>query len=142
MRSAIGRSLFGVLSGNGRVSGKGWREYTEPIFSGGDAGTVGSFFVYTGRRGIWPPKRPRPGTAGRGKGFPCWIIKGGTIMAHYRETVCAYYVAAGQCRKGRQASHQHYCQKCDKYMPRARVRHMNQKKKKLEGIRKREMREE
>ena len=63
-------------------------------------------------------------------------------MAHYRETVCAYYVAAGQCRKGRQASHQHYCQKCDKYMHRARVRHMNQKKKKLEGIRKREMREE
>ncbi len=63
-------------------------------------------------------------------------------MAHYRETVCIYYVAAGQCKKGREASHQRYCQKCDQYMPRARVRHMNQKKKKLEGIRKREMREE
>ena len=87
-------------------------------------------------------KAAPPRHGGRGKGFPCWIIKGGTIMARYRETVCAYYVAAGQCRKGRQASHQHYCQKCDKYMPRARVRHINQKKKKLEGIRKREMREE
>ncbi len=63
-------------------------------------------------------------------------------MAHYRETVCMYYVAAGQCKKGREASHGRYCQKCDKYMPRARVRHINQKKKGLERIREREMRQE
>ena len=31
------------------------------------------FFMYTGRRGIWPLKRPRPGTASRGKGHPCSI---------------------------------------------------------------------
>ena len=67
--------------------------------------------------------------------------KGETIMAHDRQTVCIYDVAAGQCKKGREASHSHYCQRCDKYMPRARVRHENQKKKKLEKIREREIRE-
>lgn len=60
-------------------------------------------------------------------------------MAHYRETVCMYYIAAGQCRKGREASHDRYCQKCGKYMPRARVRHKNEKKRKLEKIREREI---
>ena len=60
-------------------------------------------------------------------------------MAHYRETVCMYYIAAGQSKKGRQASHEHYCQRCGKYMARARVRHMNEKKRKLEKIREKEM---
>lgn len=60
-------------------------------------------------------------------------------MARDRETVCIYYVAAGQCRKGREASHEHYCQKCDKYYPRARVRHMNRKKETLRKIQKKEM---
>lgn len=63
----------------------------------------------------------------------------GEYMAHYRETVCMYYIAAGQCKKGREASHEHYCQRCGKYMPRARVRHMNEKKRKLEKIREKEM---
>ena len=31
--------------------------------------------MYTGRRGIWPLKRPRPGAASRGKGYLCWIRK-------------------------------------------------------------------
>lgn len=52
-------------------------------------------------------------------------------MAKYRETVCIYYEAAGKCKKGREASHQHYCQKCDKYVPRAKVRYQNKKKEKL-----------
>ena len=42
-------------------------------------------------------------------------------MARDRETVCMYYLAAGQCKKGREASHEHYCQRCDKYVPRARA---------------------
>jgi hypothetical protein len=49
-----------------------------------------------------------------------------------------YYVAAGQCKKGRDAAHTHYCQRCDKYVPRARVRHKNQKKEKLRRIKERE----
>lgn len=60
------------------------------------------------------------------------------IMARYRETVCKYYVALGECKKGRDASHEHYCQHCNKYEPRARVRHINQKKRKLEEIRRKE----
>jgi hypothetical protein len=35
-------------------------------------------------------------------------------MAKLRETVCKYYVSAGVCKKGREASHNGYCQKCDK----------------------------
>ncbi|RKJ07162.1 hypothetical protein D7X87_00450 [bacterium D16-54] len=59
-------------------------------------------------------------------------------MARDRETVCMYYMAAGQCKKGREASHTHYCQRCDKYMPRARVRHKNLRKEKLRRIKERE----
>ena len=59
-------------------------------------------------------------------------------MARDRETVCMYYVAAGQCKKGRDAAHTHYCQRFDKYVPRARVRHKNQKKEKLRRIKERE----
>ena len=44
-------------------------------------------------------------------------------MAKYREIPCKYYICAGQCQKGREADHAHYCQKCNKYEPRARVRH-------------------
>jgi hypothetical protein len=55
-------------------------------------------------------------------------------MAKLRETVCLYYVALGECKKGREANHKGYCQKCDKYYPRARVHHINVKKKKLDKI--------
>ena len=57
-------------------------------------------------------------------------------MAKDRETPCKYYICAGQCKKGREADHTHYCQKCGKYEPRARVRHLNQKKAKLDKLRK------
>jgi len=56
-------------------------------------------------------------------------------MARYRETVCKYYIAAGECKKGREAAHENYCQKCAKYEPRARVRHINRKKQTLQKIR-------
>lgn len=59
-------------------------------------------------------------------------------MAKYRETVCMYYIALGQCKKGREANHEHYCQKCDKYFPRAKVRHINLKKKRVEDIRRKD----
>lgn len=59
-------------------------------------------------------------------------------MAKDREIVCLYYVCAGLCTKGRKADHAYYYQHCDKYKPRARVRYKNQKKEKLEKIRKSE----
>lgn len=49
-------------------------------------------------------------------------------MAKDREIPCLYYICMGECKKGRDANHWHYCQKCDKYRPRARVRHLNKKK--------------
>ena len=49
-------------------------------------------------------------------------------MAKYREIPCKYYIALGQCTKGREACHKTYCQHCSKYYPRAKVRHINQKK--------------
>ena len=52
-------------------------------------------------------------------------------MAKDRETPCLYYICMGECKKGRDANHWHYCQKCDKYKPRSRVRHLNKKKEKL-----------
>lgn len=48
-------------------------------------------------------------------------------MATDRQTPCLYYVCAGLCTKGRKADHAHYCQHCNKYKPRARVRYKNQK---------------
>lgn len=60
------------------------------------------------------------------------------IMATDRQTPCLYYVCAGLCAKGRKADHAHYCQHCNKYKPRARVKYKNQKKEKLEKIRKNE----
>ncbi len=56
-------------------------------------------------------------------------------MAKYRETVCIHYISAGCCKLGREASHEHYCQKCGKYYPRARIHHINKKKQKLQKIR-------
>lgn len=59
-------------------------------------------------------------------------------MAKLRETVCIHYISTGKCEKGREACHKGYCQTCDKYYPRAKVRHLNVKKQKLEKIRKNE----
>ena len=59
-------------------------------------------------------------------------------MAKYREIPCKYYIALGQCTKGREACHKIYCQHCAKYEPRARVPQMNKKKQYLTKIRKEE----
>ena len=52
-------------------------------------------------------------------------------MAKYREIPCKYYIAMGQCQKGRQACHRTNCQHCGKYEPRARVKCINRKKQDL-----------
>lgn len=49
-------------------------------------------------------------------------------MAKYREVVCMYYISHGKCKKNRGADHNHYCQKCDKYRPRAKMHLPNKKK--------------
>lgn len=59
-------------------------------------------------------------------------------MAVYRETPCKFYLAAGQCAKGREAKHTGYCQHRGKYQPRAKVRAVNRKKQKLEKLRKKD----
>ena len=56
-------------------------------------------------------------------------------MANYRETPCKFYIAHLQCQKGRKAEHGGYCQHCGKYVPRAKVRHINKKKLYLEKLR-------
>lgn len=61
-------------------------------------------------------------------------------MAKDRIEVCESYICAGHpCKKGRDAEHSGYCQKCNKYKPRARVRHINRKKQELDKIRRKEM---
>lgn len=59
-------------------------------------------------------------------------------MAKYREIPCKYYIALGQCKKGRDAQHMTYCKHCDKYCPRAKVKCINKKKKYNEERRKRD----
>ena len=49
-------------------------------------------------------------------------------MAKFREVPCKYYIALGQCQKGRGAEHKGYCQHCGKYKPRVKVRSLNRKK--------------
>lgn len=59
-------------------------------------------------------------------------------MSKYRETPCKYYIAFGECTKGKDACHKGLCQHCPKYTPRAKIRHINKKKLYLEKIRKKE----
>lgn len=59
-------------------------------------------------------------------------------MSKDRQTPCLYYICEHECKKNRNAEHKGYCQHCDKYKPRARLRHINVKKQKLEKIRKKE----
>ena len=60
-------------------------------------------------------------------------------MSKDRLTTCRSYISEGNpCKKKRIAEHNKYCQKCDKYEPRAHIKHVNQKKLKLDKIRKEE----
>ena len=49
-------------------------------------------------------------------------------MAKFREMPCKLYVCKGQCLIGREAEHYGYCQKCSKYVPRAKGKPYNKKK--------------
>lgn len=60
-------------------------------------------------------------------------------MAKDRITPCLFYICKGECEKNRDAEMHGYCQKCDKYKPRVHEHHVNQKKQKLEKIRKKEL---
>lgn len=55
-----------------------------------------------------------------------------------RLTPCLFYVCEHECEKGRDAEHNGYCSHCNLYKPRARVRHLNLKKQKLNKIRAKE----
>lgn len=59
-------------------------------------------------------------------------------MAKDRIESCESYICKGQCKKGREVDHNGYCQKCGKYKPRIRKKHINKKKQALEKIRKNE----
>ena len=59
-------------------------------------------------------------------------------MAYDRETPCKYYISKGECSKGRDAEHNGYCQKCNKYYPRAKVRRINKKKQYLDKLKRTE----
>ena len=52
-------------------------------------------------------------------------------MARTREAICEFYEYRGKCSKNRDANHFKYCQRCDKYRPRAKVKKHNKKKEKL-----------
>ena len=60
-------------------------------------------------------------------------------MAKDRIEPCVYYICFGECENGREADYSGYCQKCSKYVPRARAKHLNQKKQKLNKIREKEI---
>ena len=59
-------------------------------------------------------------------------------MARLRQTPCIHYKSKGVCDLGRDAEHNGYCQKCAQYNPRAKVRYVNIKKKKLDKLRKKD----
>jgi hypothetical protein len=59
-------------------------------------------------------------------------------MAKDRLEPCKFYICSGSCEKGRKADHYNYCQKCNKYEPRIRIKHINRKKKEIQKIREEE----
>lgn len=61
-------------------------------------------------------------------------------MSKDRLTPCKSYInEGGECNKGRTSEHYGYCQRCDKYEPRVKERHLNIKKQKLDKIKRKEI---
>jgi hypothetical protein len=56
-------------------------------------------------------------------------------MAKDRITPCKFYICYGECEKKRDADIFGYCQTCDKYQPRAKIKYKNHKKEKLDKYR-------
>ena len=65
--------------------------------------------------------------------------KGYRRMSRDRLTPCKFYISKGECTKNRDAEHNGYCQKCDKYRARAKEHHVNRKKQVLEQLKREEM---
>ena len=63
-------------------------------------------------------------------------------MAKDRTMPCEAYESIGVCKKGRKAEHTGYCQRCDKYRPRAKVIIKNRKSIKLDRIKAKEFKRE
>ena len=61
-------------------------------------------------------------------------------MAKYREEICEKYICVHQCTEDKDAVHESTCQKCSKYVPRVRRKHLNKKKIELDKIRTKEFR--
>ena len=61
-------------------------------------------------------------------------MKEGKKMAKYREIPCKFYIAKGICEKNRKAELRGYCQRCMKYVPRAKVKYKNKKIDKLSQL--------
>lgn len=57
-------------------------------------------------------------------------------MSKDRVTPCKFYVCYDECEKGREADMWGYCQTCDKYQPRVKMKYRNKKKDKLEKYKK------
>lgn len=60
-------------------------------------------------------------------------------MAKDKLTPCIYYESRGNCEKGRDAEMMGYCQRCNCYRPRAKVKHINEKKEKIRQLQKKEV---
>lgn len=61
-----------------------------------------------------------------------------------RTIICEYYICAGSCAKGKEASFATTCQHCKKYMPKAgsAPSRTDNRKRKLDKINKKELRRE
>lgn len=60
-------------------------------------------------------------------------------MTKDRIEICSHYICKDICELGREANHNRYCQKCNKYNPRTKKKHINRKKQKLNNIKKKEI---
>lgn len=61
-------------------------------------------------------------------------------MAKDRNIACIYYEAEGCCKKNREGTFYHYCQKCDRYDPikGGKPARVNNKRKKLDKIKRKD----
>jgi len=57
-------------------------------------------------------------------------------MARTKEVPCLFYICVGECKKDRDAEHYGYCQRCNLYEPRVKKKRVNNKKRKLEILKK------
>ena len=61
-------------------------------------------------------------------------------MAKTREIACQFYIAEGNCSKGREGTFRGKCQKCNKYLPKigAKPARTDNRRRKLDKINRKE----